>query len=36
LDSFLAKAFAKLHKNGDGVLSDDERPGHKSASNEEQ
>ncbi|RAZ76057.1 EF-hand domain-containing protein [Mesorhizobium atlanticum] len=36
LDAFLAKRFAKLDKNSDGVLSADERPGHKTAPNEEQ
>jgi hypothetical protein len=36
LDAFLAKRFARLDKNSDGVLSADERPGHKSAPNEEQ
>ena len=36
LDAFLAKRFAKLDKNGDGVLGADERPGHKTAPNQEQ
>jgi hypothetical protein len=36
LDAFLAKRFAKLDKNGDGTLGDDERPGHKTAPNQEQ
>ncbi|MBZ9850143.1 acid-shock protein [Mesorhizobium sp. CA14] len=36
LDAFLAKRFARLDKNSDGVLSADERPGHKTAPNEEQ
>lgn len=36
LDAFLAKRFAKLDKNSDGVLSADERPGHKTAPNQEQ
>ena len=36
LDAFLAKRFAKLDKNSDGVLSVDERPGHKTAPNQEQ
>jgi hypothetical protein len=36
LDALLAKRFARLDKNGDGVLGADERPGHKSAPNEEQ
>ena len=36
LDAFLAKRFARLDQNGDGVLSADERPGHKTAPNQEQ
>jgi len=36
LDVFLAKRFARLDKNSDGVLSADERPGHKTAPNQEQ
>ncbi|MDX8477034.1 acid-shock protein [Mesorhizobium sp. VK24D] len=36
LDAFLAKRFARLDKNNDGVLSADERPGHKTAPNQEQ
>ncbi|MBW8908873.1 EF-hand domain-containing protein [Mesorhizobium sp. RCC_202] len=36
LDAFLAKRFAKLDKNSDGLLSADERPGHKTAPNQEQ
>lgn len=36
LDAFLAKRFARLDKNSDGVLGADERPGHKTAPNQEQ
>jgi Ca2+-binding EF-hand superfamily protein len=36
LDAFLAKRFAKLDKNSDGMLGADERPGHKTAPNQEQ
>lgn len=36
LDTFLAKRFARLDKNSDGTLSADERPGHKTAPNQEQ
>ncbi|CDX26199.1 putative signal transduction protein with EFhand domain [Mesorhizobium sp. ORS 3324] len=36
LDAFLAKRFARLDKNSDGVLSADERSGHKTAPNQEQ
>jgi hypothetical protein len=36
LDAFLAKRFARLDKNGDGTLGADERPGHKTAPNQEQ
>ncbi|TIQ34491.1 MAG: acid-shock protein [Mesorhizobium sp.] len=36
LDAFLAKRFARLDTNGDGVLAADERPGHKTAPNQEQ
>ncbi|MEI9402282.1 acid-shock protein [Mesorhizobium argentiipisi] len=36
LDAFLAKRFARLDKDSDGVLSADERPGHKSAPKQEQ
>ncbi|TIO91150.1 MAG: acid-shock protein, partial [Mesorhizobium sp.] len=34
--AFLAKRFARLDKNGDGVMSAEERPGHKTAPNQEQ
>ncbi|MDX8468819.1 acid-shock protein [Mesorhizobium sp. VK23B] len=36
LDAFLAERFARLDTNGDGVLGADERPGHKTAPNQEQ
>ncbi|MBZ9881514.1 acid-shock protein [Mesorhizobium sp. CA10] len=36
LDAFLAERFARLDKNSDGVLGADERPGHKTAPNQEQ
>ncbi|TPJ82841.1 acid-shock protein [Mesorhizobium sp. B2-6-2] len=36
LDAFLAKRFARLDENSDGVLGADERPGHKTAPNQEQ
>ncbi|SFN76670.1 EF hand [Mesorhizobium sp. NFR06] len=36
LDALLAKRFARLDKNGDGALGADERPGHKTAPNQEQ
>ncbi|AZO71961.1 MAG: acid-shock protein [Mesorhizobium sp.] len=36
LDAFLAKRFARLDKNSDGTLGADERPGHKTAPNQEQ
>jgi len=36
LDAFLAKRFARLDKNSDGLLDAEERPGHKSAPNQEQ
>ena len=36
LDAFFAKRFAKLDKKGDGVLTADEMPGHKSAPKPEQ
>ncbi|MGX7876569.1 hypothetical protein ACVDG5_031285 [Mesorhizobium sp. ORM6] len=36
LDAYFAKRFAKLDKNGDGVLTADEMPGHKSAPKPEQ
>ncbi|TIV90724.1 MAG: acid-shock protein, partial [Mesorhizobium sp.] len=32
----LAKRFARLDKNSDGTLGADERPGHKTAPNQEQ
>ncbi|QPC89178.1 acid-shock protein [Mesorhizobium sp. INR15] len=35
LDAFFAKRFAKLDKNSDGILTDDERPDHKTAPNQE-
>ncbi|TPI48955.1 acid-shock protein [Mesorhizobium sp. B2-9-1] len=35
-DAFLAKRFARLDKNSDGMLGADERPGHKTAPNQEQ
>lgn len=36
LDAFFAKRFSRLDKNGDGVLTADEMPGHKSAAKPEQ
>jgi hypothetical protein len=36
LDAFFAKRFASLDKNGDGILTADEMPGHKSAPKPEQ
>ncbi|RWA77459.1 EF-hand domain-containing protein [Mesorhizobium sp.] len=36
LDALLAKRFARLDKNSDGTLGADERPGHKTAPNQEQ
>lgn len=36
LDAYFAKRFAELDKNGDGVLTADEMPGHKTAPKQEQ
>ncbi|UCI07585.1 EF-hand domain-containing protein [Mesorhizobium sp. B1-1-8] len=36
LDAVLAKRFARLDKNSDGMLSASERPGHKTAPDQEQ